>query len=123
LPGLGLDLDAGLIIAAAITPGNRPESEAAADLLSTVEQQGFSVEDCHIDRGYLAADAIAARRRAGMRVYCKAFPLRNHGRYATLDFEAPGWRRGVRGHARRKSVCGVGPGPRLVTKCATAVRA
>jgi hypothetical protein len=89
---LGLDLDAGLIVAAAITPGNRPEGEAASDLFAAVEQQGFSVDDCHIDRGYLAADAIAARRRTGMRVHCKAFPLRNFGRFTkadfTLDFDA-----------------------------------
>jgi hypothetical protein len=83
---LGLDLEAGLIVAAAMTPGNRPEGEAAADLFAGVEQQGFSVADCHIDRGYLAADAIAERRRAGMRVYCKAFPLRNHGRFTKTDF-------------------------------------
>ena len=90
---LGLDLDAGLIVAAAITAGNRPEGEAAADLVMRLSrQQGFSVEDCHIDRGYLAADAIAERRRAGMRVHCKAFPLRNFGRFTkadfTLDFDA-----------------------------------
>jgi hypothetical protein len=89
---LGLDLDAGLIVAAAITPGNRPEGEAAADLFAAVETQGFSVADCHIDRGYLAADAIHGRRRAGMRVHCKAFPLRNFGRFTkadfTLDFDA-----------------------------------
>jgi hypothetical protein len=89
---LGLDLDAGLIVAAAITPGNRPEGEAAADLLAAVETQGFSVADCHIDRGYLAADAIHTRRRTGMRVHCKAFPLRNGGRFTkadfTLDFDA-----------------------------------
>jgi hypothetical protein len=30
---LGLDLDAGLIVAAAITPGNRPEGDAAAGSL------------------------------------------------------------------------------------------
>ena len=89
---LGLDLDAGLIVAAAVTPGNRPEGEAAADLFAAVETQGFSVADCHIDRGYLAADAIDERRRAGMRVHCKAFPLRNGGRFTkaafTLDFDA-----------------------------------
>jgi hypothetical protein len=65
---LGLALDAGLIVAAAITPCNRPEGDAAAELLAAVETQGFVVEDCHIDRGYLAADAIDERRRAGMRV-------------------------------------------------------
>lgn len=84
---LGLDLDAGLIVAAAITPGNRPEGEAASELLSDVEKQGFSVEDCHIDRGYLAAEAIETRRRAGMRVHCKAFPLHNFGRFTKADFK------------------------------------
>lgn len=84
---LGLDLDAGLIVAAAITPGNRPEGEAASELFSAVEKQGFSVEDCHIDRGYLASDAIEERRRAGMHVHCKAFPLRNFGRFTKADFK------------------------------------
>jgi Transposase DDE domain/Transposase domain (DUF772) len=84
---LGLDLDAGLIVAAAITPGNRPEGEAASDLFSDVEKQGFSVEDCHIDRGYLAAQALEERRRLGMRVHCKAFPLRNFGRFTKADFK------------------------------------
>lgn len=84
---LGLDLDAGLIVAVAITPGNRPEGEAAPELFSAVEKQGFSVEDCHIDRGYLAADAVDSRRRAGMRVHCKAFPLRNFGRFTKADFK------------------------------------
>lgn len=89
---LGLDLDAGLIVAAAVPPGNRPDGEAADDLFAAVETQGFSVGDCHIDRGYLAAAAIHGRRRAGMRVHCKAFPLRNFGRFTkadfTLDFDA-----------------------------------
>jgi len=84
---LGLDLDAGLIVAAAVTPGNRPEGEAATDLFKAVEQQGFSVEDCHIDRGYLTADAVEERRRTGMRVHCKAFPLRNFGRFTKADFK------------------------------------
>jgi hypothetical protein len=54
--------------------------------LAAVETQGFSVEDCHIDRGYLAAAAIDDRRRAGMQVHCKAFPLRNFGRFTKADF-------------------------------------
>lgn len=84
---LGIDLTAKLVIAAAITPGNRPEGEAAPTLFAEVEGQGFSVEDCHIDRGYLAAEAIEQRRAAGMRVHCKAFPLRNRGRFTKADFK------------------------------------
>jgi hypothetical protein len=83
---LGVDLDAGLIVSAAVTPGNRPEGEAASQLLADVERQGFTIEDCHIDRGYLAAQAIDDRRQKGMRVHCKAFPLRNHGRFTKADF-------------------------------------
>jgi hypothetical protein len=83
---LGLDLDAGLIVAAAVTPANRPEGEASPTLFADVDRQGFTVEDCHIDRGYLAAEEIA-RRTAGMRVHCKAFPLRNHGRFTKADFQ------------------------------------
>jgi hypothetical protein len=58
---LGLDLDAGLIVAAAVTPANRPEGEASPTLFADVDRQGFTVEDCHIDRGYLAAEEIARR--------------------------------------------------------------
>lgn len=83
---LGVDLDAGLIVAAAITPANRPEGEAAQDLFGELEGRGFSVEDCHIDRAYLSADAVEQRRQQGMRVHCKPFPLRNHGRFTKADF-------------------------------------
>lgn len=83
---LGLDLDAGLIVATAITPANRPEGEAAEVLFDELERQGFSVEDCHIDRAYLSAQAVEKRRQRGMRVHCKPFPLRNHGRFTKADF-------------------------------------
>jgi hypothetical protein len=84
---LGIDLAAGLIIATAVTPANRPEGEAAGALLDDVERQGFTVEECHIDRGYLAAAPIEQRRQAGMQVHCKAFPLRNRGRFTKADFQ------------------------------------
>lgn len=36
-----------------MTPGNRPEEEAAAQLKNDVEAQGLLVDELHIDRGYI----------------------------------------------------------------------
>jgi hypothetical protein len=83
---LAVDLASTLILAAAVTPANRPEGEASGDLLHDVELQGFTVEDLHIDRAYLLAEAVEARRSVGLRVHAKAFPLRNHGRFTKADF-------------------------------------
>jgi hypothetical protein len=84
---LALDVDHGVILGAAITPGNRPEGEAADDLFADVERQGLRVAHLHIDRGYLAAPAVEARRAAGTEVYCKPFPLHNAGRFTKADFQ------------------------------------
>jgi hypothetical protein len=83
---LALDVDTHLILAAAITPANRPEGEAAGGLLRDVKQQGFAVSDLHIDRGYLAAPEVEAARAAGTAVHCKAFPLHNRGRFTKAEF-------------------------------------
>lgn len=83
---IALDLDEKLILAVAVTPANRPEAEATDDLLDDVRRHGDNVEELHIDRGYLAAPAVAAERVAGMRILCKPFPLRNAGRFTKADF-------------------------------------
>lgn len=83
---IALDLDGKLILAAAVTPANRPEAEAADELLADVRRHGASLEELHIDRGYLPAAAIAAERDAGVTIRCKPFPLRNKGRFTKADF-------------------------------------
>jgi hypothetical protein len=83
---LAMDVDTTLILAAAITPANRPEAEAVGELLADVKQQGLAVVDLHIDRGYLAAAEIETERATGTRVHCKAFPLHNRGRYTKAHF-------------------------------------
>src|SRR5262249_17827969 len=65
---LAVDLVSKLVLAAAVTPANRPEGEAAGELLRDIEAQGFTIEDVHIDRAYLMADAIEARRFWDLRV-------------------------------------------------------
>jgi hypothetical protein len=83
---LAVDIESKLTLAAAVTPANRPEGEASWDLFADVERQGFTVEDLHIDRAYLLADGVEARRSGGMTVHAKAFSLRNGGRYTKADF-------------------------------------
>lgn len=83
---IALDLDEKLILAVALTPANRHESEATDDLLADVRRHGSTVEELHIDRGYLAAPAIATEHANGTRILCKPFPLRNAGRFTKADF-------------------------------------
>jgi Transposase DDE domain/Transposase domain (DUF772) len=72
----------GLVCAVSITSANQPERVAAADLL---EQCG-SLDELYVDRGYLGDQAIEDRRSQGTAVFCKPFPLRNHGRFTKADF-------------------------------------
>src|SRR3954462_11044979 len=89
---LAVDVQTGLIVGAAVLPGNRPEREAAGTLCADLERQGFTVEDLHIDPGYLGDDAVEARRFWDMAVHCKAFPLRNGYHFTKavflLEFDA-----------------------------------
>jgi IS5 family transposase len=75
-----------LALAAAITPANRPEAEAAADLCRDVERQGLELGQLDVDRGYVLAAAVTERRAAGLVVRCRALPLRNGGRFTKADF-------------------------------------
>ena len=83
---LALDGDS-LILAAAITPANRPEGEAAHGLLQDIKRYGRELTDLDLDRGYLADEAIEQARASGVRVHCKAFPLHNHGRFTKAAFK------------------------------------
>ncbi len=83
---LALDVQTRIIVAAAVTPANRPEAEATADLLSDLERQRFRLRELHIDRGYLAAKEVEQQRARGVPIHCKAFPLHNGGRFTKADF-------------------------------------
>ena len=83
---IAIDADSSLILAAAVTPANRPEGEAAPDLVADVKRQGLTMTDLLVDRGYLGAPAVEAERAAGTAVHCKAFPLHNAGRFTKADF-------------------------------------
>jgi len=84
---IAIDIDApSFIIGVAVTPANRPEREAASDLLSEVESHGRRIDELHIDRGYLGDEAIEVRRLAGTEVVSKPFPLHNRGLFTKADF-------------------------------------
>ena len=84
---VAVDVSSGVIVGVAVTPGNRPESEAADELFDDIERQDLALDELLIDRGYLAAEPVDERRREGLPVRCKAFPLRNAGRFTKADFQ------------------------------------
>lgn len=85
---IAVDVDSpAFIIAVAVTPANRPEREAAKELLEEVEARGRPIDELQIDRGYLGDDEIELRRRAGMDVVSKPFPLHNRGLFTKNDFK------------------------------------
>jgi hypothetical protein len=76
----------GVIIAALVQPANRADNVATAPLLEDAARHG-SVEELHIDRGFLGCEAVDSFHARGGLVLCKPWPSRNHGRYTKLDFK------------------------------------
>ncbi len=74
------------VLAVALAPANRPERESSAELLSGAEEHGISLDALDIDRGYLGSEVIEERRKLGLVVRSKPFPLRNGGRFTKADF-------------------------------------
>jgi hypothetical protein len=84
---LAADLDRDLILAAAVTPANRPEAEAAPVLQQDVERQGFQIVELFIDRGYINSpivDDVLARRGD---VVCKPWNTKNRGLFPKPAFK------------------------------------
>jgi hypothetical protein len=84
------DLDTGLVPAVGVTPANLPEAAAADQITADLAAQGVRLGELHIDRAYLASSLIRDRD-PDLQVFCKAFPVRNRGRFTkpafTLDFD------------------------------------
>jgi hypothetical protein len=73
---LAIDLDTVLVLAVAVLPANRPEQDAAPDLVADISAQGLTIDELYIDRGYINApvvDDILARRG---KIVCR--PWRAH---------------------------------------------
>jgi len=74
---IAADIDRGLILACAITPGNRPEEEAIPSLKTDLERQVLIVDQLVIDRGYINStivDDVLTRRG---KIVCKPWTSHN----------------------------------------------
>jgi Transposase DDE domain/Transposase domain (DUF772) len=85
------DLDNGLLRAVGITPANAPEASVTDAIQADLVPQQVRLEELHIDRAYLSS-AWVRERLETLTIYCKAWPVRNRGRFPKtaflLDWEA-----------------------------------
>ena len=85
------DLDTGLVPVVGITPASAPEASVAAAVAADLETAGWRLSELHIDRAYLSL-ALVRDRGPDLAIFCKAWRVRNSGRFAkdqfTLDFAA-----------------------------------
>jgi transposase len=84
------DLDTGLVAAAGVTAANLPEARVAEQIQADLDAQQRTLGELHIDRAYLSSSLVTARG-PDLRVFCKAFSVRNGPRFAksafALDFD------------------------------------
>jgi transposase len=88
-----LDLDTDLVRAVGLTPANRPEAEVTDAIVADLAPQRATLGELHIDRGYLSSPLVRDRP-LGLRVYCKAWPVRNGPRFTKLAFRLD-WQAGT----------------------------
>jgi len=84
---VALDLDTDLILAAAITPANRPEEEAAPLLKADIDNTKRRIAELHIDRGYIASTMVPDVMAEGGEVICKPWVPRNGKLFSKADFK------------------------------------
>jgi len=81
------DLDAGVILACAITAANRPEEEAVAPLAEDLGAQVASITELKIDRGYVNAPLVAQVIEQGGEVICRPWAGRNGNLFGKRQFK------------------------------------
>jgi Transposase DDE domain/Transposase domain (DUF772) len=85
------DLDTGLVRAVGVTPANAPEAKVTESIARDLCAQEVELEELHIDRAYLSSELVRERPEH-LDVYCKAWAVRNAGRYPKTAF-ALDWER------------------------------
>lgn len=83
---IATDLDAGLIVAVAVTPANMPEQTAMPVLQDDFEHQHVDLSELFIDRGYIASDFVEHVIANGGEVICRPWQSSNRGLFAKVDF-------------------------------------
>jgi hypothetical protein len=81
------DLDAGLIVAVAVTPANLPEQTAMPVLQDDLEHQKVEVNELFIDRGYIASDFVEHVIANKGQVFCRPWQFSNRGLFVKTDFD------------------------------------
>lgn len=86
---IATDLDTQLILSCAITPANRPEAEAASELVADVERalSDRKLGSLHIDRGYIASELVTELLGRSCDVLCKPWVARNGKLFTKADFK------------------------------------
>ncbi len=80
-------LDAPLILACAVTPANRPESEAAPKLADDLRNQGVRLGSLHVDRAYITSSLVEEVQAQKGEIVCKPWVARNGRLFAKGDFQ------------------------------------
>lgn len=84
---IATDLDAGLIVAVAVTPANLPEQTAMPTLQDDFEHQQIEVGELFIDRGYIASEFVEHVIANKGEVICRPWQFSNRGLFAKSDFD------------------------------------
>ncbi len=84
---IATDLDAGLIVAVAVTPANRPEHTALPVLQDDLECQHIEVEELYVDRAYVASDFVEHVLAGGGEVICRPWQTTNRGLFPKSAFD------------------------------------
>lgn len=79
------DLESGMVRAVALTRANTPESAATLDIERDLKFQNIYLAELHIDRGYLSSHWVTQRDET-LKIFCKAWPVRNSGRFDKNSF-------------------------------------
>ena len=84
---IATDLDAGLIVAVALTPANLPEQTAMPVLQDDFDHQRIEVSELYIDRGYIASDFVEHVVANKGEVICRPWQFSNRGLFSKSDFD------------------------------------
>jgi hypothetical protein len=83
------DLDTELILAASVTPANRPEGEGAAELAKDLSRspRNEKIDEVYIDRAYVGCALVRDASTAGARILCKPRTAANGELFSKDDFK------------------------------------
>jgi hypothetical protein len=84
---IAADLDRALILAAAVTPANRPEGEAAPALKRDIDRQGLTIGGAYFDRAYVTSVVVQEILAEGGQVFCKPWMFKNGELFSKADFD------------------------------------